>query len=97
MTNYFKLLYQLILALCLSLLIVSCDKLSQSNFDKVKPNMTMKEVVAILGNPTKSDSVNIAGVSGTTAVWKDKHAEINIQFLNDQVAVKTFNTVDENK
>jgi hypothetical protein len=60
--------------------------------------MTMREVIAIIGEPTSSESINIAGISGTSAVWKNKDAEIDIQFLNDRVAVKAFsNPTDESE
>ena len=55
--------------------------------------MTMQEVTAILGKPTSSESLSIAGVSGASAVWKDKQNEIDIQFLNDRMTVKTFGKV----
>ena len=79
------------------MILIACSKVTQANFDKVKPTMSMKEVVSILGKPTDSQSVNIAGISGTSATWKDDHAEISIQFLNDQVAVKIFNNLDDKK
>lgn len=78
---------------CISLIILGCSRISQSNFDKIKPEMSMQEVVAILGEPTTSDSVNIAGISGTSATWKDKQIEISIQFLNNQVAAKSLNKI----
>jgi hypothetical protein len=59
--------------------------------------MTMQEVVSILGEPTESESANIAGISGTSATWKNQDAEIHIQFLNNQVAVKTFNKPNKNE
>lgn len=68
----------------------ACSKITQENFEKVKPNMTMKEVIGILGEPTDSQSIMIAGISGTSAIWKDEQAEIDIQFLNDKVTVKSF-------
>lgn len=83
------LLQSLALAL-LCMLVLACSKLSQQNFDKIQTNMTMKEVIAIIGQPTSSESINVAGISGTSAVWKNKDAEIDIQFLNDRVAVKAF-------
>src|SRR5205085_7412160 len=85
----------LLTSLCIFLF--ACSKYSQSNFEKIKDNMSMKEVIAILGEPTNSESINIMGIAGTSAVWKDKHAEIDIQFLNDVVAVKSFSKVDEGK
>lgn len=76
------------------LMLFACSKVSQDNFEKVKPNMTMKEVVSILGEPTSSESINIAGISGTSAIWKDNNAEIDIQFLNDKVTVKSFSKIN---
>lgn len=77
---------------CVSMifLLVACNRLTQENFDKVKNEMTRKEVIAILGEPTSSDSVNVVGFSGTASVWKDRNAEIDIQFLNDKVIAKSF-------
>lgn len=80
-----------LLILCLSLFLFACSKLSQENFDKVQPDMTMEQVVSILGEPSSSQSINVAGVSGTSAVWRDKNAEINIQFVNNKVAIKAYN------
>lgn len=74
--------------LCIS--IIACTRLTQENFDKVKQNMTTKEVIAILGEPTRSDSINLMGLSGTLSTWKDANAEINIQFLNDKVFAKSY-------
>lgn len=88
-------LLKLCLTLCLSVLLLSCSKVSQENFDQIKSDMTMQQVIAILGEPTSSQSLTIAGISGTSAVWKDKNAEIDIQFLNDKVTVKTFNKADK--
>lgn len=91
MDKLYHLIRKFLIILFLSLLITSCSKITQSNFDKIKPNMTLEEVVSILGEPTSSDSVNIAGISGTSAVWKSSNAEINIQFLNNRVTIKVFN------
>lgn len=95
MRNLFKVLQRIGFSLCLCALILSCSKLTQNNFEKIKSNMTMKEVIAILGEPTNSESITIAGISGTSAVWKNNEAEVDIQFLNDRVTVKTFSKVDD--
>jgi hypothetical protein len=79
-----------ILILCFCILICACSKLTQENFDKVQPDMTMKEVIAVLGEPTRSQSLNIAGLSGSSATWSKNNIEINIQFLNNKVTVKSF-------
>lgn len=81
---------KLIAVVLCSLALIACHRINQSNFDKIKTNMTLKEVTAILGEPTNSNSVNIAGVSGTTSVWRDGDTEINIQFLNGVVLLKTY-------
>lgn len=83
---------KILAVMLMCLMIVACNKVTRSNFDKVKPEMTMSEVTSILGEPTSSDSVTIAGMSGTSAVWKYKQNEIMIQFLNDKVYFKTFST-----
>ncbi len=79
----------LILVLCASL--VACgSKLTQENYDKIKTNMTMEEVKSILGDPTETSSVSVAGVSGSQSVWKHKDATITIQFVNNKVGMKNF-------
>ena len=56
----------------------------------------MTSVISILGEPSTSESFNIAGISGTSASWKNNHAVITIQFLNDKVQIKAFsNTGNE--
>lgn len=78
----------LVISMCLML--AACNRVSQRNFDKIQSSMTMQQVTQILGEPTNSDSVMIAGVSGTSAVWSDGKNEITIQFLNGKVFFKTF-------
>jgi hypothetical protein len=87
--------YFLTLLICLFLF--ACSKITQDNFEKIKTDMAMKEVIAILGEPTASQAINIAGISGTSAMWKDKNGEIDIQFLDDKVAVKSFSKINDNK
>ncbi len=90
MKKLIKLVQTVLCTACFCVLLVACSKITQQNFDQIKNNMTMKEVIALLGEPTSSESINIAGISGTSAVWKDENAEIDIQFLNDRVAVKAY-------
>jgi hypothetical protein len=91
MDKFYHLLWKVFLTLFVVFLITSCSKVTQSNFDKIKSNMTMQEVMTILGEPSSSDSINIAGISGTSATWQTNKAEINIQFLNNRVTIKVFN------
>lgn len=97
MRKYLFLLSKWLFVISFCTFLFACSRVTQENFDKVKPNMSMKEVIAILGEPTRSESVNVAGVSGTSAIWKQGNAEIDIQFLNDRVAVKSYSKDEENK
>ena len=89
--------YKLFLVCCMSICLIACSRITEENFTKVKAGMTMEEVKAILGTPSSAESVDIAGVSGTSAVWKDSQAEIDIQFLNNKVTIKTFSKLDPQK
>lgn len=94
MKSIFKNILRTVLLTSCCIALLACSKLSQTNFDKIKNDMTMKQVIAILGEPTSAESVNIMGISGTSAVWKDSQVEIDIQFLNERVAVKAFSRLD---
>ena len=61
-----KLVLALLCTACFCVYLAGCSKITQQNFDQIKNNMTMKEVIAILGEPTNSESINIAGISGTS-------------------------------
>jgi hypothetical protein len=75
----------------LALFLVACGgSVSQENYDKVQNGMTMDEVQSILGKPSESSSVDVAGMSGTTAVWEGKEGTISIQLANGKVRAKQF-------
>ena len=97
MRNFFSVIKNVLLGLYLCAALIGCSKITQSNYDKIQPQMTMQEVVSLIGEPTSSESVNIAGIAGTSATWKNRDIEIHIQFLNNQVAVKTFSKPDPNE
>jgi hypothetical protein len=85
------------LCLALSLSLVSCggSKLTQANFDKIQTGMTLAQVQAILGEPTESSSVDVAGFSGTVAKWKQGDVTITIQLVNGKVVAKQFSKAKE--
>lgn len=87
-----KFLLTFFLAITLATVLVACTKINQRNFNKIAIGMSMKQVIAILGEPTESESINFIGISGTSAMWKDKHSnsEIDIMFFGDQVQIKNF-------
>lgn len=66
------------------------SKINQDNFNRIQVGMTYDEVKAILGPATESSSVQIGGLSGTSAKWVSKTGAIQIQFLNDRVKIKQF-------
>ena len=74
----------------LCLMACSGAKINQENFDKIKTGMTLAEVKAILGEPTDSFSIDVAVISGGTAMWKGEGITINIQFMNGKVIAKEF-------
>lgn len=80
----------LVLAFLLLLAAACGTSFDQETYDQIKVNMTLKEVIHLLGEPTESQGVSLGGVSGTSATWKDEHGAINIQFINGKVKLKSF-------
>jgi hypothetical protein len=78
------------LALAAALFIAACSKVTQDNFAKIQEGMSEQEVMALLGSPTESNSINILGVSGTASRWVGRDAVITVSFVNRKVALKTF-------
>lgn len=84
------------LVISLFLFLAACtSKVTQENFSKIQNGMSMRQVTQILGTPVSVDSINIAGISGASAVWKDKDTVITIQFLNNKVQIKTFTKAND--
>jgi len=78
-----------IAAFLAALLLAACgSKISAENFERIQTGMTQKEVVAILGEPTETSAISVAGLSGGMATWRDGNTEISVQFLNDKVQAK---------
>lgn len=70
--------------------IAACSKITQENFAKVQEGMSEQEVIALLGEPTESNSINVLGVSGTSSRWVGRDAVIDVRFVNGKVALKSF-------
>jgi Prokaryotic membrane lipoprotein lipid attachment site len=79
-----------LLALLAALVIAGCSRVNEENFLKIRDGMKEEEVIAILGQPTESNSVTILGISGTAARWVTRDAAISVRFVNGQVALKSF-------
>jgi uncharacterized protein YcfL len=76
-----------VLAACM---IAGCSKVTQESFLKIQDGMSEQEVIALLGAPTESNSVNVLGVSGTASRWVGNDAVIVVRFVNGKVALKRF-------
>jgi len=76
--------------------LVSCagSKISQENFEKIQTGMSLAQVIAILGEPTESSSVDVAVFSGTVSKWQAEGVTITIQFVNGKVVAKQFSKGD---
>jgi hypothetical protein len=79
-----------LLAFTIAMLVGACSKVTQENFLKIHDGMTEQEVIALLGQPTESNSVNLLGMSGTSSRWASGDAVISISFVNGKVAMKSF-------
>lgn len=82
-------LLQAALALVAAALLAACgSKVSAENFERIRTGMAQKDVIALLGEPTETSNVSIAGLSGGMATWRDGNTVISVQFVNDKVQGK---------
>jgi hypothetical protein len=80
----------LMTAVLAAILLAACAKITQENFSRIESGMSEQEVIAILGSPTESSSVDVLGISGTAARWAGSDAEITVRFVGGKVALKSF-------
>jgi hypothetical protein len=81
----------LTLLFLLVLVLAACgSKANEVNYAKIEIDMTEEQVRSLLGEPTESSSINVAGLSGTSLKWVGKEGTINVQFLNGKVKAKAF-------
>ena len=81
---------QKLIAVSLCLLLIACTRVNQENYDKVTSGMTYDQVINILGEPTKTTQLGLGELSTTTAIWECQNAKVVIQFFNDKVKMKNF-------
>lgn len=79
MQHFFKYISPL---LFLSLL-NGCSKLTPENFDKIKAEMGYAQVVELIGEPSRCDTLLIA----KSCVWEDGKKKIDIKFVADKVVL----------
>jgi len=80
----------LLTSLLAAVLLAACAKITQENFLRIERGMSEQEVLSILGSPTESNSVDVLGISGTSARWVGSDAEITVRFVGGKVALKSF-------
>jgi hypothetical protein len=79
-----------VVPLAIALILSACSKITQENFARIEQGMAQQEVVALLGSPTESSSVDVLGISGTSSRWVSGDAQISVRFVNGKVALKSF-------
>jgi len=93
----FSIIQMTALLLLLFALAACGSKVNESNYAKIEIDMTEEQVKSLLGTPTDSSSINVAGLSGTSSKWVAKEGTINVQFLNGKVKAKAFSKPSEQK
>lgn len=82
--------------LLLLLALAACgSKVNESNYAKIEIDMTEEQVTSLLGAPSESSSIAVAGLSGTSSKWVAREGTINVQFLNGKVKAKAFSKPSE--
>lgn len=77
------------LALALAAVLAGCGpKLTSENLEKVKNGMTQQEVKSILGEPTREDTANLLGLSGSSWIYEKGGTKVTISFVNNGVIHK---------
>jgi outer membrane protein assembly factor BamE (lipoprotein component of BamABCDE complex) len=84
-----------VILICMSLVSCAGSKITQENFEKIQTGMTLSQVIAILGEPTESSSLDVAVFSGTVSKWKAGGITISIQFVNHKVVAKQLSKGDK--
>jgi len=85
-------------ASCLAFLLVACvagcaSKITQTNYDKIEPGMTVGEVEDLLGMGQIEESGSLAvpgfNLSAKVMVWRSDSKWIRIIFEDDKVVTKS--------
>lgn len=64
-------------------LLSGCSKLTPENFDKINAEMGYVQVVELIGEPSRCDTLLIA----KSCVWEDGKKKIDIKFVADKVVL----------
>lgn len=91
MNNPLRIFHQVTALTLLLLALAACgSKVNESNYAKIEIDMTEEQVKSLLGSPTESSGINVAGLSGMSSKWISKEGTISVQFLSGKVKAKAF-------
>ena len=68
------------LLLC-ALLLAACSKVNNDNYRKIQMGMRYPQIIQLLGEPARCDSL----LNAKSCTWGAKDKTIDIQFVGDQV------------
>jgi outer membrane protein assembly factor BamE (lipoprotein component of BamABCDE complex) len=77
-------------SLLLLVLVAACARITQDNYLLIDEGMSEREVNALLGSPSESQSFNAFGYSSTLSRWAANDAVITVRFVNGKARIKTF-------
>ena len=77
-------------SLLLLVLVAACARITQDNYLLIDEGMSEREVNALLGSPSESQSFNAFGYSSTLSRWAANDAVITVRFVNGKALIKTF-------
>lgn len=83
MAAYRRTLCMIIILICLSptIIFLSCSKINQENYDRLKVGMDYDEVVKILGKPDNCESI----LNMKNCTWEESSKNITIKAVADKV------------
>lgn len=77
--------------LCASALLAGCGPtLDRDSFNAVETGMSETEVIGLLGEPDRSRSVTVGGMSGTHLAWQGDGFVVAVQFVDEGVVSKQW-------
>lgn len=83
-------------ALLLCVLLAGCGKsVDRAGYDAVETGMSEREVIALLGEPDRSRSITVGGLSGSHFAWDGKGFTVAVQFVDGEVVGKQWIAGDD--
>jgi len=66
-------------------LVMGGSKFSAENFKKIKPGMTEKEVLDLVGKPDQTLDMGMFGIANKSMIWRNSQGEFTVSMLNGKV------------